>query len=129
MRSRTRGPTRTATPSWHAPSCGLPAFPPYWVEFYIYGLGWVPIDPVLGKGASPGGIDAAWEDRSRYFGNLDNRHLAFSRGSSVLAPMAPDGRRAAKERRWSFQSFYEEASGALDAYSSFWGDVEVTGLY
>jgi transglutaminase-like putative cysteine protease len=101
----------------------------YWVEFYIYGLGWVPIDPVLGKGASPGGIDAAWEDRSRYFGNLDNRHLAFSRGSSVLAPMAPDGRRAAKERRWSFQSFYEEASGALDAYSSFWGDVEVTGLY
>jgi transglutaminase-like putative cysteine protease len=101
----------------------------YWVEVYLYGLGWVPLDPILGTGASPGGVQVAWEDRSRYLGSMDNRHLAFSRGTSLLAPMAPGGRRAAKDRRWSFQSFYEEASGGLEAYSSFWGDVEVTGMY
>ncbi|HTX74021.1 MAG TPA: transglutaminase domain-containing protein [Rectinemataceae bacterium] len=101
----------------------------YWLEVYIYGLGWVPLDPVLALGASPGGVSVAWDDRSRYFGSVDNRHLAFSHGYAVLAPMAPDGRRSSKQRRWSFQSFYEEASGGLEAYSSYWGDVEVTGLY
>ncbi len=101
----------------------------YWVEIYLYGLGWVPLDPVLGTGASPGRVAVAWDERSRYLGNLDNRHLAFSRGTVTLAPMASDGRRTVKERSWSLQNFYEEASGGLDAYSSFWGDVEVTGLY
>jgi hypothetical protein len=101
----------------------------YWVEIYLYGLGWVPLDPVLGSGARPGGMDASFGDRSAYFGNNDNRHIAFSRGSSTIAPMAPNGKRVGKERRWSFQSFYEEAAGALEAYSSFWGDVEVTGVY
>ncbi len=101
----------------------------YWVEAYVYGLGWVPLDPILGSGASPGGLRAPWEDRTRYFGGLDERHIAFSRGFSSLAPLSPSGRRVAKDRRWSFQSFYEEASGALDAYSSYWSDIEVTGMY
>jgi transglutaminase-like putative cysteine protease len=101
----------------------------YWVEVYLFGLGWVPLDPILGSGASPGGLTAPWEDRSRYFGGIDARHIAFSRGNSALLPMSPEGRRVSKDRRWSFQSFYEEASGALDAYSSYWGDIEVTGMY
>ncbi|HOX31387.1 MAG TPA: transglutaminase domain-containing protein [Spirochaetales bacterium] len=100
----------------------------YWVEVYLYGLGWVPLDPVLGSGAEPG-VEVLWKDRSRYLGSQDNRHIAFSRGVAVLAPMAPKGRRVAKDRRWSFQSFYEESAGRLEAYSSFWGDVEVTGMY
>jgi transglutaminase-like putative cysteine protease len=101
----------------------------YWVEVYLYGLGWVPLDPILGSGASPGGLSAPWEDRSRYFGGIDARHIAFSRGFLTLVPMSPGGRRVSKDRRWSFQSFYEEASGALDAYSSYWGDIEITGMY
>jgi hypothetical protein len=101
----------------------------YWAEVYLYGIGWVPLDPILGSGASPGGMRAPWEDRSRYFGGLDNRHIAFSRGLSVLAPLSASGKRVPKDRRWSFQSFYEESSGALDGYSSYWGDVEVTGMY
>lgn len=100
-----------------------------WIEFYIYGLGWVPMDPILGSGASPGGFSAAFDDRSRYFGNLDDRRLAFSRGYTTLAPMSPTGRRASPQRPVALQSFYEEASGALDAYSSFWSEVEVSGLY
>ncbi len=101
----------------------------YWLEAYIYGLGWVSIDPVLASGASPGGSPPAWEDRSRYLSGVDARRVAFSRGLTRLAPMTSGGRRAAKERRWSFQSFYEESSGSLDAYSSFWNDIEVTGMY
>jgi hypothetical protein len=101
----------------------------YWVEVYLYGLGWLPLDPVLGSGASPDGMRPAWEDRSRYFGGIDARHIAFSRGFLTLAPMSPKGHRVAKDRRWSFQSYYEESSGALEAYSSYWGDIEVTGMY
>ncbi len=100
-----------------------------WVEFYIYGLGWVPMDPVLGSGVSPGGFPTAFEDRGRYFGNLDNRHLAFSRGSTSLEPMAQNGRHASPQRPMALQSFYEEASGELEAYSSFWSEVEISGLY
>ncbi len=100
----------------------------YWVELYVYGLGWAPLDPILGSGATLA-VECPWEDRQRYFGSVDNRHIAFSRGSLVLAPMSPSGRRVAKDRRWSLQSFYEEAAGALESYSSFWGDVEVTGTY
>jgi hypothetical protein len=101
----------------------------YWDEVYLYGLGWIALDPVLGSGAEPGGMRAPWDDRSRYLGGIDDRHIAFSRGFSRLAPLIPSGRRVAKERRWSFQSFYEEASSGLLAYSSYWGDVEVTGAY
>ncbi len=100
-----------------------------WVEFYVYGLGWVPMDPILGSGARPGGFDAAFEDRGRYFGAIDNRRIAFSRGFTALSPMTPSGRRASPARPVAFQSFYEEAIGALEAYSSFWSEVEVTGLY
>ena len=100
-----------------------------WIEFYIYGLGWVPMDPILGSGVKPGGLTPAFEELGRYFGSVDNRRVAFSRGYVVLAPMAPSGRRSSPARPLAFQSFYEESSGSLDAYSSFWSDVEVTGLY
>jgi transglutaminase-like putative cysteine protease len=101
----------------------------YWVEVYLHGIGWLPLDPILGSGASPGGVPAPWADRSRYFGGLDAGHIAFSRGFTALEGGDPVGRRVSKDRRWSFQSFYEEATGALDAYSSYWGDIEVTGMY
>ena len=100
-----------------------------WVEFYVYGLGWLPMDPILGTGASPGGLSIAFEDRSRYFGNLDNRRIAFSRGYTLLSPMSQAGRRASPAKPFALQSFFEEATGSLDAYSSFWSEVEVSGLY
>lgn len=87
------------------------------------------IDPILGAGASPGGIAVSFDDRSRYFGNLDDHHLVFSRGNAVFAPMSPAGRFASPAKPFAFQSCFEEASGQLDAYSSFWSDVEVSGLY
>lgn len=100
-----------------------------WTEFYIYGLGWVPVDPVLYSGETAKGHEAFFEDASRYFGNLDERHLAFSRGYINVVPNSPDGRTVSAERRYSFQAVFEEAVGEISAYTSFWSDVEITGIY
>lgn len=101
----------------------------FWTEYYLYGFGWVPVDPVLGSGADVPGFKAPIEDRSKYFGNLDNRHLAISRGVVELSPMTAEGRTVVKERQYALQDLFEEASGKIDAYSSFWSDLEVTGVY
>jgi hypothetical protein len=100
-----------------------------WAEFYLYGLGWVPVDPVLGSGADVGDFRAPFEDRSRYFGNMDARHIAFSRGFVRLSPLSPEGKTMGATRRYSMQSIFEEMAGALSSYTSFWSDVEVTGIY
>ncbi len=101
----------------------------YWAEFYIYGLGWVPVDPALASGAVVGAFKPPFEDLSRYFGNMDDRHIAFSRGLVPVDRMTPDGRTVAASRRNSMQTMYEEATGNLVSYTSLWSDVEVTGLY
>ncbi|MBN1241726.1 MAG: IPT/TIG domain-containing protein [Spirochaetales bacterium] len=101
----------------------------YWVEFWIHGLGWIPLDPFLGAGGAVPGFAVPFSDRSRYFCGLDNRHVAFSRGAPSYAPMAPDGRVAVRERIHSLQDRYEEASGAIEEWTSFWSEVEVTGIY
>lgn len=100
-----------------------------WVEFYLYGLGWVPVDPVLAMGAEIGLFRPPFEDRSRYFGNMDDRHIAFSRGLARVDPMSPEGRTVSADRRYSFQTIFEEAVGDISSYTSFWSDVEVTGIY
>ena len=100
-----------------------------WVEFYLYGLGWVPVDPILAMGADIGQFRPPFEDRSRYFGNMDDRHIAFSRGLARVDPMSPEGRTVSADHRYSFQTIFEEAVGSITAYTSFWSDVEVTGIY
>jgi transglutaminase-like putative cysteine protease len=100
-----------------------------WVEFYLYGFGWVPVDPALVGGARIGSFEAPFEDPARYFGNMDNRHIAFSRGLVKLDRITPDGRTVSAARRYSFQGVFEEAAGGLSAYTSFWSDVEITGVY
>jgi len=100
-----------------------------WAEFYIYGFGWVPVDPALMFGATIGSFVPPFEDRSRYFGNMDDRHIAFSRGLASVDKINPDGRTVSASRRYSFQNIFEEASGGLSAYTSFWSDVEITGVY
>ncbi len=100
-----------------------------WAEFYVYGFGWVPVDPVLASGGSVGSFAAPFADRSRYFGSMDDRHIAFSRGLASVDRITPDGRTVSASRRYSFQNIFEEAAGGIKSYTSFWSDVEITGVY
>ncbi len=99
----------------------------WWAEFYIEGFGWVPVDPSLGAGLE--GEEEVADRRDWYFGNLDGRHIAFSRGWVEHKPMAPKSRVVYKPRSYAFQSIWEEAGGNLKAYTSYWGDPVVTGVY
>lgn len=107
----------------------LKAWPHFWVEFYIYGIGWIPVDPVLFVGGAIGSFVAPFSDASLYFGNMDDRHIAFSRGLSQIDKLTPDGKSNSASRRYSFQSIFEEATGELESYTSFWSDVEISGVY
>lgn len=101
----------------------------YWVEFYLQGFGWVPVDPVLYSGAAVESFGPLFEDPKRYFGDMDNGHIAFTRGLVAVAPITPDGRTVTAPRRYSFQTVFEESSGSISSYTSFWSDVEITGIY
>lgn len=101
----------------------------YWVEFWIHGLGWIPLDPFLGAGGNLPGFAVPFSDRARYFCGLDNRHVAFSRGAPDYEPISPSGRVAVRERVHSLQNRYEEATGSIQEWTSFWSELGVTGIY
>jgi transglutaminase-like putative cysteine protease len=101
----------------------------YWAEFWIDGFGWIPLDPALGAGAAPGNFNLRPDHGAYYFGNLDNQHIAFSRGEALLSRMDPRGRTAIRTREYSLQNLWEEAVGGLASYSSLWSDVRITGVY
>lgn len=43
-----------------------------WAEFYVEGIGWIPVDPTMG--------DKSDLRKKYYFGRLDNAHLCISKG-------------------------------------------------
>jgi transglutaminase-like putative cysteine protease len=101
----------------------------YWAEFWINGFGWVPVDPALGAGAAPASFNLREDRANWYFGNLDNQRITFSRGQTLLSRMDVRGRAAYRTRDYALQNLWEEAVGGLESYSSFWGDITITGMY
>ena len=116
----------------------------HWAEFWIDGLGWVPVDPAMGAGAVPEPFAFRWEDDARdlalgdgdppdaasfYFGNLDSRRIAFSRGITDISQMDPRGRTVAQIRSYALQTLWEEAIGGIESYSSLWGSIIITGIH
>ena len=116
----------------------------YWDEFWIDGLGWIPVDPAMGAAlADPAGLSTAAvpegfvfrppaglydaDPAAFYFGNMDNRRIAFSRGFTEISGMDPRGRTVAHTRSFALQTLWEEATGGLRAYSSLW-DIIITGM-
>ncbi|MBI9104038.1 MAG: IPT/TIG domain-containing protein [Spirochaetales bacterium] len=97
----------------------------FWSEFYIEDFGWIPLDPALGDEAKFGNFPQGIDNVSDYyFGNIDNRHITFSRGVIPLKSFLPDGDAVVKSRMFSIQTLHEEASG-LDYYDTFWKDVRI----
>ena len=57
-----------------------------WAEFYLEGVGWIPVDPTVGQSQSrkPGKLDY-------YFGNMDNQRVILNKGFNIqLDPPAPN---------------------------------------
>ncbi|HWP69305.1 MAG TPA: transglutaminase-like domain-containing protein, partial [Rectinemataceae bacterium] len=103
------------------------SIPHFWLEYYLPAIGWIPFDPALGLGSKPGGFDASLDNPSHYFGSLDNRHIAISRGITDVAPMLGGADMQTSKVQWSFQTLFEESIGG--AYESTWHDIEVLGVY
>ena len=97
----------------------------FWAEFYLEGFGWVPVDAALGDGVRFGNFPDSLENPAEYyFGNLDNQHITFSRGTVPVKSILPDGKPIFRDRMFSLQTIYEESSG-LDYYDTLWKDVQV----
>jgi hypothetical protein len=103
----------------------------FWNELYLPTVGWVPVDPTLGKERSllPSTPAEDFDNRAFYFGNLDNRHITFSKGLEEVNQMNPMGRtRQRVELPWLL-TVHEESAGALSAYTATFEDLSVTGTY
>jgi len=115
----------------------------HWAEFWLDGLGWIPADPAMGAGAVPAAFAFHESDASGlapgdgeppdaagfYFGNLDSRRIAFSRGITDISQMDPRGRTVAQVRSYAMQTLWEEAIGGIESYSSLWGSIIITGMH
>lgn len=54
-----------------------------WAEFYLEGIGWVPVDPTIGQQSA--------SNQDYYFGNMDNQRVILEKGFSFpMDPPAPD---------------------------------------
>ncbi|WP_455381173.1 transglutaminase domain-containing protein [Salinispira pacifica] len=105
------------------------AVPHQWVEFYLENFGWVPADPSLADGALEGRFKLPEGAADYYFGNLDNRHITFSRGMLAARRMDPKGRPKRSEDAFAVQSLTEEATGNLESYTSVWDKLIIIGVY
>jgi len=63
--------------------------------------------------------------RLNAFGDIENWPENFF--GDEMADLT--ARTVAAARRYSFQNIFEEAGGNLPSYTSFWSDVEITGVY
>jgi len=97
----------------------------FWSEFYIRRFGWVPVDAVLGDGATFGNMPRAENPKTYYFGNLDSGHIAFSRGILSVPIISPTGKTVFKDKMYSLQTSYEEISGNIKSYRSWWNELKI----
>jgi hypothetical protein len=100
-----------------------------WVEYWVPRLGWVPADPCVAAGLEIPGFKPQEPRASYYLSNLDNRHIAFLRGYKDYKRLSPDSTLAREKAAYSLQSIFEEASGGITSYHSFWSDISIVGVY
>ena len=101
----------------------------WWNEFYIEEFGWIPVDVALGAGLEYSNINSNIDNTNFYFGNLDSQHVIFSRGWNKIKSSQINGKVVYRPKTYALQSIWEEASTETQAYSSFWSNVYVTGIY
>ena len=81
----------------------------YWAEFFIMGIGWLPVDPQL-----------------KFFASLASDHVTFSRGTVELPQINPSGTvLEPKYHMYSIQNIYSEVMGKSDTVAVLWDDMQV----
>lgn len=105
------------------------ALPHFWCEFYLDGVGWIEVDPTLGSSPSIDGFKLPADPKTYYFGNMDNRRIAFSRGLVQAKRISPYGRTIEQPEIHSLQTIYAEAVGGIRSFSGTWNNLEVIGVY
>ena len=81
----------------------------YWAEFFIMGIGWLPVDP-----------------QTRAFASLDTDHVSFSKGTVELPQINPAGYiLEPKYHMYALQNIYSEVVGPYDTVAVLWDDMNV----
>jgi len=85
----------------------------YWAEFFIMGIGWLPVDPQL-----------------KAFAALDADHVTFSRGTVELPQINPAGFiLEPKYHLYALQNIYSEVVGPHDTVAVLWNDMKVVSRW
>lgn len=103
--------------------------PHWWVEIYFENYGWLPVDPALGAGLEFEPFITIDNRTEFYFGNLDNQHVAFSRGFRQIKQSQENSRIVYRPRTYALQSIWEESGDATSSYSSLWNNPIIQGIY
>jgi len=98
----------------------------WWAEFYLQGFGWFPVDPALAD-SDP---DAEEQEKAieNNWGNIDNQHIAFSRGEVDIPLFFPDGLTGI-DIDHAFVTHNREMNGAIINLHLDWSDVRITAIY
>ena len=105
------------------------AYPHFWAEFFLTGIGWVPVDPAFGDGAFPAGIPVPDDPRAFYFGNLDNRRVAFLYGYDATERALLDGVQVMPDEPYTLQRSYVEAGPHVDSLRVQWHVPRIIGQF
>ncbi len=101
----------------------------WWNEFYIENFGWVPVDTALGAGLEFKAFQNEQTASDYYFGNIDAQHIAFSDSYKVIKQSLLNNKLVSIPRSFALQSIWEESSGDVESYSSYWHTPSVLGIY
>ena len=85
----------------------------YWAEFFIMGIGWLPVDPL-----------------NKNFASLGSDHVTFSRGTVELPQINPAGFiLELKYHLYALQNIYVEVVGSHDTVAVQWTDMNIVSRW
>jgi transglutaminase-like putative cysteine protease len=98
----------------------------WWAEFFIQDFGWFPVDPALADGLDSRIVRE--NPVEYYWGNIDNHHIAFSRGEKKIPRLFPDGI-VYSGIDYAYLTQDVETDRGIINLRSKWSDVKISAIY